>query len=50
MIGDYRRPRKIDWIRPWDGEVIEIELAPLPRPPMKLGEPCYEPWPIWKPE
>ena len=50
MIGDYRRPRRIDEWRDEDGNLYLLELPPLPRPPLKLGEPKRVPWPIWEPE
>ena len=50
MIGDYRRPRLVDGTDPLTGRKIVIELPPLPRPPLKLGEPIWEPWEVWEPE
>lgn len=51
MIGEYRRPRRIETATDLDGNVyVVFVLDPLPRPPLKLGEPKREPWPIWEPE
>ena len=51
MIGDYRRPRRIETSVDLDGnEYVVLVVGPLPRPPLKLGEPHWEPWDVWEPE
>lgn len=50
MIGEWRRPRRVDGVDPITLRKIVYELPPLPRPPMKLGEPHWEPPLIWEPE
>lgn len=51
MIGDHRRPRRIETTTDLYGnEYVVFVLEPLPRPPMKLGTPRYEPMEVWEPE
>jgi hypothetical protein len=40
----------VDEWRNEQGVLYLIELPPLPRPPMSLGEEIIEPWQIWEPE